>query len=174
METIFENTCVDTQEEYYQLFSWILPKYTRVMGVICCVIGALMLFSSVSGNLAIRYYGIFLLMFGVFSLLNSRINGKSFFQKKVKVYGEPLPPKTYQFFESHFRVFDVDSDATVEYSRIERVGFLKDCIAFKIQPAGAIYTMSNNGFTKGTREEFIKFLAVKCPKLKIKLPDWKW
>ena len=167
METIFENTCVDTQEEYYQLFSWLAPKYVRIASVVFCVIGAIALLAYATGDLTYLLSGIWLILSGVYLLLSGRINGKAYYNKKVKVYGETLPPKTYHFFETHFRVFDVDSDATIDYSRIKKVGFLKDCIAIMVEPAGVVYTMSNNSFTKGTLSEFKQFLRVKCPNLTI-------
>lgn len=171
METIYENTCTDTQEEYCQLTSWLFSPMGRVLSWVYVVFGALALLASFLPEVDYLLPAIALLLIGVVTLLLPRYHGYRLYRSKVKIYGDALPPKTYLFYEDHFRVFDVDSDATVDYSRIKKIGLLKDCIALMIEPAGAVYTLSRNGFTKGDARQFHMFLQKKCPQCK--LPGWQ-
>lgn len=172
METIYENTSVNTQEEFCQMYVWVLPKWQRIGGVVFCVVGLLSLFMLlVEGGFTYLYYTVALMAGGIYLILMPKIHGKQQFKKRLQIYGGEIPPSTVLFYENHFQATDIDSSYTVEYHRVKRIGLLKDCIALLTEPGGMVFILSRNSFTKGDAARFHMFLQRKCPQCK--LPSWQ-
>ena len=92
MDTIFENTCIDSQEEYDQMFSWLMPKYGRVIGIISIVFGVVSILMAILLFEWLRVVaGIFLVFTGSYLLKFGSIKSKGLFKKKA-LRRPVLPP----------------------------------------------------------------------------------
>ena len=79
-------------------------------------------------------------------------------KKSKKVSGNFV--NNYDFYKNYFNVKNIDGKAQILYFKLYRVVETKDCFYIYISRQYA-YIVSKNGFTKGTPEEFSKFIKKK-------------
>ena len=174
MESLFENIYTDTEESTMELGRQI-GKGSRWFFIVLFACYTVFFLVAVWAVENILYWAMLFLCAGylLYLLFLPRIKTKRYF-KNMKQHHNGIVPET--------RVICTEEDITVwfgkncghiPYDKITKVCFYKNIICLE---AGKVSraVLLQDAFTKGTKEEFIDFLRMKCPNLKIKLPDWKW
>ena len=83
----------------------------------------------------------------------------------LKYYDGTIPETVVRFADT-ITLSQEETVTTIPYSKLKQVSLLKDCFLL-IDEIGGFYIVSNEGFTKGTKQEMLVFLKEKCPQLKI-------
>ena len=163
METYFENISVNTVEQNYEAI-WHFQRKGIVRNLVLMGIGIVVVVVLWCIQDTMVYLAAALLYAGMFiwQLRKPRRAAQRIYDNKLAYYDNVLPPATFLFYEDHFEVSDIDSHNTVAYKKIHTVGLLKFCTAVDLAD-GRVFLVSNDGFQKGTLEEFRAFLRTKSP-----------
>ena len=117
---------------------------------------------------AYRENGFLLVFLGVFMLIMPWLpNWYSWLTlKNTKKQNDGVLPETVVTFGDTIELREGMVNISIEYRKIVRTVRLKHCYLLMIGKRNGVM-IDSNGFTKGSFEEFKKFLREKCPDLKV-------
>ena len=170
METYFENCTELTASMILELYKIKSKRmnWLRIVGTVLCGMGIvkglamLMIEHALSKDkiIAIAVFAVLITCVWLLPLVRAK--------RIANKFGEHKSDKPREY-EIHFgETIKCFGKETVElfYQQISGVTCLSECIAVDIAKNRVLY-VSNNGFTKGTFEEFKQFLREKCPNVTI-------
>lgn len=163
METLFENTCVYTKENLCQLAP--RTKYIALI-ILLGLPGLIMLF------LPGEYYkkcGIVLLIGAVFAYVIYHLKGAGVnktYRRSQEIYHGDQEIKT-AFYDDYFMLYNVSErgEIKLEYSRIVKITTTEN-LYLLVLPENLAIMIDKGGFTKGTGNDFLKFIREKAPTAK--------
>ena len=171
MEYLIENVYIDSEKLLRQVYEKILRKRQVLWTVTMAVMSVLFLFGGVVLKDALYQVGAagYMALAVWFWLLPRRMARKAH-KKMLKFYDGVIPETVVRFGET-ITLTQADRFTTIPYNKLKRVSVLKDCLLLHDE-IGGVYFLSNDGFTKGGKQDMLALLKEKCPN--VKLPDWQW
>ena len=167
MEPLFENRFYSN----YRMFAEFARKYAVgprwpiliVSWVLYLFLLAILMWSGNIGEI-----GYLLLFLGVFLFVLGFVPQWYSWQtmKNTKKQNDGVIPEAVITFGDTIELREGMVNITVEYRKIVRTVRLKHCYLLMIGKRNGVM-IDPNGFTKGSFEEFKKFLREKCPDLKV-------
>jgi hypothetical protein len=112
-----------------------------------------------------RMYIVLVAVYGIFIvsvITRPRRIAKNVYLRVLKYYDGTIPPNTSRFFEGHFVSEDVDTRYITPYNKLARVEQKGNLLIFIRQDSLSLH-ISMDTFTKGTAEEFLRFIREKAP-----------
>ena len=174
MEVLFENVYTDTEESMLELHCQRGKGRRWFFIVLFICYTAFFLYTAIAwGTVLNRIMFCFCAGYAVYLIFLPRINTKRYFKHMKRHYDGSIPETRVICTEEDITVWFGKDCGHLPYDKITKIYFYNNIISLQ---AGKVLraTLIQDAFTKGTKEEFIEFLRVKCPNLKMKLPDWKW
>lgn len=171
MEYLFENIYVDTEKLLRQTYKKILKKKVLIWTAVSVVMGLLFLFAGVVLDKPVYRWGsLIYVVLAVWYLLWPHRIARKAYKNMLKFYDGVIPETVVRLADA-ITLTQGETVTTIPYNKLKQVSILDDCLLLHNEIGGA-YIVSNDGFTKGTKQEMLAFLKEKCPQLK--LPDWQW
>lgn len=177
MEPIFENVTVVTEKYLRNLYTAMNKKNTTKSVVIMLVfLAAALVFLletviaahwaeiplSLSDYLPYLALAVIYLVFMVRTVTRPARTAKQRYLTKLEYYDNSMPPVTSRFFDGHFVSEDVDTRHITPYNKLARVEQKGDLLIFIRKDDLALH-VSASSFTKGTLEDFLRFIREKAP-----------
>ena len=177
MEPIFENVTVDTEKHLRTLYSVLQKKNIKNSLVIMLVfLAAAMVFLletviaaywaeiplSLSDYLPYIALVVIYLVLTVMTITRPARAAKKIYLRTLEYYDNSMPPMTSRFFDGHFVSEDVDTRYITPYNKLARVEQKGDLLIFFRKDGHALH-VSASSFTKGTLEDFLRFIREKAP-----------
>lgn len=167
MEALFENKFTRNKAMLKEIYGYIY--FRRKFSVICI---ALIILSAIfytvlsvsNGTFEWLYpaFIVFFLLFRVFYYFR-QINAVE--KRDAEVYGKEISVEVSVTEEYIQNTASTGAVNKLEYGKVKRVYQTKNFILFHSK-ANLLYIFSKDGFTKGTKEEFIEFIKSKGIKIK--------
>ena len=174
MESVFENIYTDTEKSMLELYRQRSKAVRWIFSVLFSCEAVIFLLGSLLLD-TLRNWIWFLICSAVagYYIFLPKIQTKRYFKHMKRHYDGCIPETRVICTEEDIVVGFGKDCGHVAYEKITSVRFGNNMI---ILQAGKVQrvTMLQDAFTKGTKEEFVRFLQVKCPNMKMKLPSWKW
>lgn len=171
MTTIFENQCTYTYQHYLQLKRATLNKsFVNTCYAALIIVFALGVLTVVKGWYPFTYVAIAGLVFVLYRLIGTPVRLASFAARKNRqVHGRDIETRN-DFYEDHLLAINTlsQSKTNINYEEIRSVMQSKDLFIIGMEQ-GLVLLIDKNGFSKGTREEFVKFIRKKCVNAEVKI-----
>ena len=166
MDIQFENIYVDTEMLFRQTHQEHLKKKILIWSTIYIAVGVLTLYVGIAQDRPSYCWGSLLyFMLAVRCLRWPYRTARKMYNNLLKYYDGTIPETVVRFADT-ITLSQEETVTTIPYSKLKQVSLLKDCFLL-IDEIGGFYIVSNEGFTKGTKQEMLVFLKEKCPQLKI-------
>ena len=168
MEVLFENQNTMTRTQLIELYKkqnkavtakfWIFSSALLLWYLLFCWFwGVFDLFSVV----------VVVVLIALMVIMPKRLvkNASTSYEKLLAYYDDVMPVHRIQFGDKII-IETPDCTSTIEYRKIEKILSLKHGYVI-CDKKPSFFILSRDGFTKGTFEEFKRFLREKCPEVTI-------
>ena len=164
MEKLFENECVYTYDYFLQLKKKTMNRsFVSTCYVFIAIAIAFGVMTWVNEWYKFTLIAIALFAFALYRLLGTPIRLARFSARKNReVHGKDLETVNV-FYEDHLEATNKFTDGKTDISYTDVQSLLQTRSLYIIgMEGGLVLLVDKNGFTQGTREEFVDFIKGKC------------
>lgn len=171
METLFENHCTYTFSKYHQLKRALL-KSILVTGYVLIAISLAFIILGIYKDVGIlKVIGLFGLLFFVFrSVISPMMLAYNDTKRDRKMYKNKQMETLINFYDNYlFAVNALSGSKTkIEYADIQYVKKTRSLFIIGMEQ-NLVLLVDRKGFTKGTENEFAKFINDKCENAEVEI-----
>lgn len=165
MKTIFENKCTYTYQYYLQLKKKTMDKdFVTTCYVALALAVCLMFFFLYKGWMSCVIAAIVGVVFVLYRLVGTPMRLASFAARKNReIHGGKDVETQNNFYEDHLLAINAFTMNRTNIKYVDILSLLETKDLYIIgMDKGLVLMLDKNGFTKGTREEFVEFMKEKC------------